>query len=348
MRYIGNKLNLLEFIYSVIQENNIPKGTFLDIFSGTTNVAKFFKKKEFKIIANDFMTYSYVFERAYICNNEIPNFNGLSNEIKNPDIFKVINYLNELEGKEGFIFNNYCKEGTKNSKFVRNYFSSENAKKIDAIRDKLQEWKDQNKITENEFYILLSSLLEVVPSISNVAGTYGAFMKINDKRMFKPLLLKVPGLIETNLKHECYNEDSNELIKKISCNILYIDPPYNSRQYATNYHILETIAVWDKKILDNKTGLRPYEKQKSKYCYSQKCVHVFEDLIKDAKCNFILLSYNTEGIIPYEEIIKILSEKGEVKIYKQDYRRYKSNSNGNESKDSLKEILFFVKVKDKF
>lgn len=346
MRYIGNKLNLLEFIYSVVTENKLPKGTFCDIFSGTTNVAKFFKKKGFRTISNDFMTYSYVFERAYICNNKMPSFEGLSEEIRNPDIFKVISFLNELSRKKGFIYENYCKEGSKDKKFVRNYFSEENARKIDAIRDKIQEWKDNNKINEDEFYILLCSLLEVVPSVSNVAGTYGAFMKIDDPRKFKPLLLEVPTLIESELNHECYNKDSNELIKQISCDILYIDPPYNNRQYATNYHLLETIAVWDKKILDNKTGLRPYEKQKSMYCYSSKCIQVFEDLIKEAKCKFILLSYNTEGIIPYKEIRRILSNKGEVKIYKKEYRRYKSNSNGNGDKNSLKEILFFVKVKN--
>jgi adenine-specific DNA-methyltransferase len=346
MRYIGNKLNLLEFIYSVIRENNILKGVFCDIFAGTANVSKFFKKKGFKIISNDFMTYSYVFERAYICNNNMPNFSELSNEIKNPDIFKIINYLNELSGKEGFIFKNYCKEGSKNLEFVRNYFSEENAKKIDSIRDKIEEWKINKKINEDEYYILLCSLLEVVPSVSNVAGTYGAFMKINDPRMFKPLILEVPTLIESDLNHECYKEDSNKLIKEITCDILYLDPPYNNRQYATNYHLLETIAVWDKKIMNNKTGLRPYETQKSNYCYNSKCVKVFEELIKNAKCKFILLSYNNEGIISHEEIIKILKNKGELKIYTEDYRRYKSNSNGNHNKKQLKEYLFFVKVKN--
>ncbi len=346
MRYIGNKSKLLEFIYSVVTENNLPKGIFCDIFSGTTSVSKFFKKKGFRIISNDFMTYSYVFERAYICNNKVPSFEGLSEDIKNPDIFKVISFLNELNGKKGFIYNNYCPEGTEDKEHTRNYFSSENAKKIDAIRDKLQEWKDSKKITDEEFYILLCSLLEVVPSVSNIAGTYGAFMKIDDPRKFKPLLLEIPTLIESELKHECHKEDSNKLIKEISCDILYIDPPYNNRQYATNYHLLETIAVWDKEIINNKTGLRYYEKQKSNYCYSSKCIRVFEDLIKNAKCKFILLSYNSEGIIPCEEIKRILSEKGKVKVYHKEYRRYKSNSNGSGLKEDLKELLFLVEVKN--
>lgn len=343
MRYIGSKVNLLEFIYSIVIKKNLPKGIFCDIFSGTTSVAKFFKSKGFKIISNDFMTYSYVFQRAYIENNKVPKFEELKKIIPNPDIIKVISYLNNLKGKEGFIFKNYCKEGTKKSKYQRNYFSSENAKKIDSIRDKIEEWKD-NLITENEFYILLCSLLEVIPSVSNISGTYGAFLKINDPRMFKSLLLQVPRLIESGIKHESYQEDANRLIRHISCDILYIDPPYNKRQYATNYHILESVAVWDKKILDTKTGLRPYEHQKSLYCYKNKCANIFADLIDNVKTDYILFSYNSEGIIPYKKIMKILSLKGEVSVLSYDYRRFKSHSKGKKSEEKLKELLFFVEV----
>lgn len=346
MRYIGNKANLLEFIYSIVKEKNLPKGTFCDIFAGTANVAKFFKSKGFKILSNDFLAFSFVLQKAYVENNDVPTFKGLKNIISNPDIFKVINYLNNLEGKEGFIFKNYCIEGSKKySKYIRNYFSSENAKKIDVIRDKINEWRNKNLIIENEFYILLCSLLEEVPSVSNIAGTYGAFLKKNDPRIFKPLLLKVPTLIESDIKHHCYKEDGNQLIKRISCDILYIDPPYNNRQYAPNYHILESIAVWDKKIRDTKTGLRSYINQKSKYCYKNQCVKVFEDLIMNANCKHILFSYNTDGIIPYDEIIRILSKKGVVKVYKQDYRRFKSNSNGDNNKNKLAELVFYCKVK---
>ncbi|MFA5020398.1 MAG: DNA adenine methylase [Candidatus Pacearchaeota archaeon] len=344
MRYIGNKKNLLEFIYSVVIENKLPVATFCDIFAGTANVAKFFKSKGFEIISNDIMTYSYVFSRAYICNNKMPSFSGLSNEIKEPDIFKVITFLNNQEGKKGFIYENYCSDGTRDKKFIRNYFSKENAMKIDSIREKIQNWKDNRKITENEFYILLCALLEVIPSVSNISGTYGAFLKINDPRMFKPLLLEVPTLVESYSEHECYQEDANKLIKEISPSILYLDPPYNERQYASNYHILESVAIWDKQISDSKTGLRPYEDKKSDYCYKNKCITAFEELINNARCEFILMSYNTEGIIPQNEIMRILSKKGKVTIYHQDYRRYKSNSNGDLLKENLKELLFFVRI----
>jgi len=346
MRYIGNKLRLLNFIFSVVEDNKIVEKSFCDIFSGTANVAKFFKKKGYKIISNDFMRYSYVFQMAYIKNNTKPTFNGLKSIIPNPDIFKVLEYLSKLPGDKDFIYNNYCKEGTQNQTHERNYFTAKNAMKIDAVRNKLEEWHNTNKINDDEYYILLTSLLEFIPSISNIAGTYGAFLKINDPRMFKPFILEVPNLIESNQEHECFNIDGNELIKNIKFDILYIDPPYNNRQYAPNYHILESVASWDKSIKDSKTGLRPYDDQKSNYCYVNKCVHAFEDLIINANCKFILFSYNTDGIIPREEILRILRNKGELKIYDQDYRRYKSNSNGDLQNTELKELIYFVKVRE--
>jgi adenine-specific DNA-methyltransferase len=345
MRYIGRKNALLEFIEKPLIENNITSGVFCDIFSGTTAVAQYFKKKKFKIISNDYMYFSYVFQKAYIENNSEPNYSDLSKIISNPNLQKVLDYLNNIKGEKGFIYKNFCVKGSKNSEFERNYFSAENAMKIDAIRETIELWKNKKKITETEFYILLTTLIEAVPFVSNISGTYGAFLKIDDPRMSKPIFLKFPKLLDCNKSHKVFFDDSNELIKKIKCDILYIDPPYNKRQYPANYHMLETIAVWDKKLLDIKTGLRPWSNQKSKYCSTVKCVDVFEDLINNADCKYILFSYNTEGIIPYDEIMRILSNKGQVQVCKQDYLRFKSNSRKTDAKKFLHELLFFVKVK---
>lgn len=345
MRYIGRKNALLDFIEAPLKENSIKSGVFCDIFSGTTTVAQFFKKKNFKIISNDYMHFSYVLQKAYIENNSEPKFSNLAKIIPKPDLHKVLDYLNNLDGQHGFIYENFCIEGSKNTKFQRNYFSSENAMKIDTIREVLESWKTEKKITEMEFYVLLTALIEAVPFISNISGTYGAFLKINDPRISKKLFLEPPKLFESNKSHKVYCTDSNELIPKLKCDILYIDPPYNKRQYPSNYHMLETIAIWDKKLLDTKTGLRPWYNQKSLYCSTVRCIDVFEDLIKNAVCKYILFSYNTEGIIPYNEIIRILESKGKVEVFKQDYLRFKSNSRKSDAKKFLHELLFFVKVK---
>lgn len=346
MRYIGRKNALLEFIEKPLIENNITSGIFCDIFSGTTVVAQHFKKKGFEVISNDYMFFSYIFQKAYIENNVEPNFNGLVKIIKEHSLEKVIEYLNSLQGKNGFVYKNFCVDGSKDSKYERNYFSAENAMKIDAIRETIESWRHEKIITENEFYILLTALIETIPFVSNISGTYGAFLKINDPRMLKQIMLKIPKLIKSEKQNKGNFTDSNELIKKIKCDILYIDPPYNKRQYPANYHMLETIAVWDKKLLDTKTGLRPWIHQKSLYCSTNKCVSVFEDLINNADCKYILFSYNSEGIIPREEIMRILSNKGQVQVYEQDYLRFKSNSRKDDAKKFLRELLFFVKVKN--
>jgi adenine-specific DNA-methyltransferase len=343
LRYIGSKKDLVDFIYGPIREHNILGGTFCDIFTGTTVVAQFFKKKGFRVIANDIMKYSYVFARTYIGINETPSFSGLSSVIDKPNLKKVIQFLNSLPPKKGFMYQNYTFQGTTNSQFKRNYFSSENAQKIDAIRDTIQLWKDNRIISEDEFYVLLCSLLEAVPSVSNIAGTYGAFLKINDPRIFKRLLLRPPQLLCYGAGHECYNEDANQLIRRISCDILYLDPPYNTRQYAANYHILEAIAIWDKKIKNTKTGLIFWEDKKSRYCSKTECVSALEDLVANAKCKHILMSYNSEGIIPRDEIIRILSTRGNVMEYSKTYRRFKSHRRGLQN-TLLKELLFYLKV----
>ena len=357
MKYIGNKQRLLNFIDNVVINEGLPtRGTFIDVFAGTTSVAKYFKKKGYRLITNDFMTYSYVFQNAYIKNNQYPTFTKLIKSEKivaNPKIFKtktdalnlVIQYLNNLSGKEGFIFKNYAPVG----QFGRQFFSNENAKKIDAIRDKIENWKQGNLINENEYYILLSSLIDAADFVANMSGTYGAYLKIWRSMALKSFTMLAPQLIETNLNHKVYKQDSNELIKKIKGDILYIDPPYNFRQYASNFHILETLACWDNPKVYGKTGLRPYNSQKSLYSQKTNCNNAFADLIKNANTKYILMSYSNEGIIPDKFIRDTLSKRGKIKVYNQMYRRFRTERDHEKrhykvADDKVTELIYFVKT----
>ena len=344
MRYLGNKTKLLNFIEKPLLDNNIQEGIFFDLFAGSASVSKYFKHKNFKIISNDFMYYSYVFSKAYIENNvDKPLFKGLKKIIPNPSLTSVIKYLNNLKGINGFIYKNFSKKGSFHLSEPRNYFSAPNARRMDSIREIIKEWKDNELVTDSEYYILLSSLIEKIPFVSNISGTYGAYLKINDPRMSKPFILDVPNLIKNKFKNKVYNKDSSDIIKYIDSDILYIDPPYNHRQYSPNYHIWETVAVWDKKIRDTKAGLRDYENQKSLFCSKVKCANTFENLIKNATSRYILFSYNSDGIMSHDTIMSILSTKGNVKVYTKNYQRFKSNSLGKQ-KSSLQEWLFFVNV----
>jgi len=358
MKYIGNKQRLLDFIDNVVQKEKLPqKGTFIDIFTGTTSVAQYYKKKGYKIIANDFMTYSYVFQQAYIKNNQFPKFNKLlqskyftiipsSLNNKYEPLRIVIDYLNKLSSKKGFIFKHYAPAG----EFGRQFFSNENAIRIDAAREQLDEWQKEGLLNENEFYVLLASLIDAADFVANISGTYGAYLKIWRSIALKPFTMLIPNLIESNLDHQVYQEDSNKIIGDLEGDILYIDPPYNTRQYASNFHILETLACWNKPQVYGKTGLRPYESQKSAYSQRTKCKDVFTDLINKAKADYILMSYNNEGIIPHEFILDTLSKKGNVRVYTKDYRRFRTerdheNRHYKVPGDKVQELIYFVKVK---
>ena len=297
MRYIGSKENLLGFIENVVTASGITGGVFCDLFAGTTSVGRHFKRNGFQIISNDLMAYSFVFGKAYLENNSFPQFDGLDLPPTQFSLFdfdrsrleQVLAYLNRLPPEPGFMYENYCDVGTFGKEHSRMYFSAVNAGRIDAVRHQIQVWHDNLAITDTEFYILLASLLEAVPSVSNTTGTYAAFLKFWESRSQKPLTLTVPHIIGSDQPHQVYKQDANDLIHQIECDILYLDPPYNSRQYAPNYHILETVARWDAPPIYGKSGLRPYKEEKSAYCQKDTALYVLRDIVCQAQCDLLML-----------------------------------------------------------
>lgn len=355
MRYIGNKENIIEKIYSILQKNDVNGKTFFDFFSGTANVAKFFKLKDYQIFSSDILYLSYCLQKAYIENNDEPQFSkllknlpeyGIENLFPTP-LERIASYLNKIEPVEGFIYKNYTPCGTSELEIPRRYFSDENGKKIDAIRIQITDWKNQNLITENEFYILLACLIESVGFYSNVAGVYAAFHKKWDPRALKFFELRPIQTINNNKKNFVFNNDSMTLIDRINTDILYIDPPYNERQYAPNYHILETIAKYDSPQIHGKTGMREYSAQKSRFCNPKTALEDLNEIAKTANYKFLVLSYNSEGIMDSKKIIETLSQYGTVKLEQFEYARFKSNNNGlAKTKKTVYEQLYILKKRD--
>lgn len=329
MNYIGSKYKLSYFISSSVKSivgDDLSDKIFCDLFAGTGVVGRNFKKEVKKVISNDMEFYSYVLNKNYIENHEF-----LDNEI-------YIKELNETNGEEGFIFNEYSENGKAN----RLYFSEHNGKKIDAIRTKIEFWKTEKKISSALYYFLLASLLESADKVANTASVYGAFLKKIKKTAQKELILE-PAIFEINShSHEVYNEDSNLLIKKIEGDILYLDPPYNAREYGANYHLLNTIAKYDNFTPKGKTGLRDYSK--SAFCKKKEVEKSFDDLIKNANFKYIFLSYNNEGIMSSETIKKILSNYGKYDLLTTEYQRFRADKkeNRNHKASSTTEYLHIL------
>jgi len=348
MRYYGGKDKLLDLIEIGVKKTELNNGAkFVDLFTGTTVVAQHFKRKGYTVIANDFLEFSHALAKTYIELNDEPKFLKLKKHlgINHIDKSYVIGYLNNLSPKKGFVFNNYCPDGDA----VRKYFSNENGQKIDAIREKIEEWKNLDVVSELEYYYLITSLLEAINLVSNVAGTYGAYLKNWDQRALKPLILTIPEIIPSVRNNKAFKQDANQLIKEIkNIDILYLDPPYNNRQYAANYFILELVAEgWfgaEKPIITGKTGIRNYDHQLSEYCYKERANKALDHLITNANAKYILLSYNNEGLIINSAIKNILTRKGNMQLFKKSHKRYKSVNQDRNDPKSTEEKLYFVET----
>ena len=240
---------MLDNIMCVLRQNASNINIVADLFAGSGVVASCFKSAGFKVISNDIMYFSYVLNRGSICLNKKPSFDNL--KIKNP-----IHYLNNLELRDTgfliedcFIFRNY----SPNEKCERMYFQSKNAVKIDIIRLTIEEWRNKNLINDDEYFYLLASLISAVPYVSNITGVYAAYLKTWDVRTYNELVLKDVKIIESQEQHSAFNIDANELARNISADLVYIDPPYNERQYVPNYHVLETVARYDSPAITGET-----------------------------------------------------------------------------------------------
>lgn len=339
MNYIGSKLSLLQFIEEAM--DNVVKTdvhSLLDIFGGTNAVASYFKTKNLDIYVNDIQYFSYVNAKAIIENNHPLTFETL----KKAGIADPFEYLNNLKGRKGFIYKNYSFEGTKEKEHQRMYFSDENSKLIDAIRLKIRLWQRNALIDEKEYYYLLACLIEASDKVANTASVYEAFLKkiktSAQKRMIlRPLDLNIVSQGEH--MYLAFNEDAKELLSHVKGDILYMDPPYNNRKYDTNYHLLETIALYDSPKIKGKTGVRVELNKRSKFCVKNEAADYLEELIKTAQFRYIFLSYNDEGIISLDEIEKIMSKYGTYSRYEKKYKRFKADSNRQYERDYTVEYV---------
>lgn len=338
MRYIGAKTELLQEISDFISEQNIKSEeslTFCDAFSGTSAVGEYFKD-QFRITANDNQYYSFVMAHAKL------NTPDLKFQKLGLDPFL---YFNESHREtDGYIFQQYSNGGSAG----RMYFSAENGKRIDFIRQKIEEWFLQGKLSESEYYYLIAALIESASKVANIAGVYGSYLKKWDPRAVKCMKFIPVEQSDKRPLHvaEVHNKTIESLINDISGDILYLDPPYTKNQYSVQYHLLETIAKYDSPQISGKGGLRDTSVNSSAFSKTGEAETAFEYIIAKAKFKYIILSYSSDGIMSKEYIEKILKMYGDPLSYsfkKVHYKRYKNHQAKDD--DEHCEYLFCIKKK---
>lgn len=326
-RYLGNKFKLLNFIKETINNECGNFETFFDVFAGTGSVSSAFTDK--KLILNDILYSNHVMHIAWFKNEKYDS----------DKIIKIIqNYNSKVVNEENYVSQN----------FSDTFFSKNVCKKIGYIREDIENKYKNREINEKERAILIASLLYGMDKIAATCGHYDAYRKNADlpQNITLEMLNIEPNLSKEN---EFYNCDSNRLATDIVCDIAYLDPPYNSRQYGDAYHLLENIARWEKPDVKGVARKMNRDNIKSEYCRSN-ATNVFEDIIEKLNCKYIVLSYNNTGTsandrsnakISDEDILKILKKKGTVKIFSQKHNAFTTGKSFN---DKNSERLFVCKV----
>lgn len=329
LNYIGSKQTLCPILTDIItaEISDLKSLSFLDMFAGTGSVGFRFQELTNTCYANDLEYYSFIINNALLkCNYSIK-------------LQKFIDYFNTLDGVDGLIYTNY----SLNDNCERMFFTPENARKCDAIRNYIEELKITNSIDINDYYFLLASLIVSMDKVANTSCVYGAYLKEYKKSALKkmtviPIHTKIDIKFDTN---QVFNITAEELSKKdLYFDIIYMDPPYNQRQYSANYCPLNYIAYYDNNIiLKGKTGtIDGYNK--SNFCSKIKVYDSFKTILDNIKCKYIFISYNNEGLLGYDELIKLFSSYGELKLYKIPYKKFKAQK--NVSGDTVFEYLWFI------
>jgi adenine-specific DNA-methyltransferase len=321
-RYIGNKTRLTHWLISRISELAPRGGTVADPMCGTASVAEALRCSGYRVVASDIMTYAVHHARVRLLLSEPPSFHGLGRSY-----WEVLALLNGLQPKNGFYHREYSPNGKPLSGDApRKYLTSDNASRLDAISRQISTWSDHGIISPLENSLLRHDLVLAVNRIANIAGTYGHYRSTFTKASESPLKL-MPASIQAGFRtdHTILQGAAEDLADQISADVCYIDPPYMKRQYAANYHLIETVARGDEPEAIGVSGLRPWRDQHSVFCTRTRIQDAFKRLIIESNCPAFLISYSSDGLLKEQELADLFEPLGQMAIERRVFPRFKSN-----------------------
>jgi len=338
--YIGNKRKLLKLIEQAIQQTSAKEGTFLDLFAGSGVVSRMAKLLGYRVISNDWEPYAQAINRCYIACNRPPKFASLGG------YQQAIDCLNRLPAKVGWITEHLCPRDDTDYdiRTDRMFYMRKNGMRIDAIREEIAAWKDAGRLTDAEEACLLAPLVYQACYRSNTSGVFKGFhngwggqTKTALYRIATDLRLDVPVFHDNGQENLVFREDAQQLAERLASEeveIAYLDPPYNQHPYGSNYHVLNSVVLWDKPELSKqitrgtKAAIRLdwRTERRSAYNYKEEASEVYRRLLHAINARYILTSYSTDGTIPLDAMLQANVARGQVSLVMQGYKRYRVSS----------------------
>lgn len=337
-RYIGNKTRLLPWLLDLMARELPPAGTVADLMCGTASVAAGLKARGYRVIASDLMTYSVFHARVRLKLSRAPQFR----KTESAGYRGLLEHLNSLSGRRSFLHREYSPAGSPAAGCrPRQYLSSENAERLDAILGAIHELEQEGLLSENERSLLRHDVILATNRIANIAGTYGHYWSKWTRAAETRLELR-PTRFESGVRtdHVVTQGRVEDVAHSVSADLCYLDPPYTKRQYAANYHLIETVARGDTPEAIGVSGLRPWRDQYSDFCSKVRLWDAFAEVIEAVDCPKVLISYSEDGLIPRDHMLDFLAEFGHVRCEQVAFPRFRSNQ--SELPQSLTEYAFLI------
>ena len=336
-RYLGNKTRLTDWIVGEIADV-LPKGSSIaDPMCGTASVSMALARAGYSVTAADALTFPIVHARTRLLAKQAPSFRALGG------YEKALDWMRLTAPREGYFFREFGEAGQpENGRAPRLYFSAGNAAHIDGIREGIRRLGSEGSITEVEHSVLLHHLIMATNKVANIAGTYGYFRRSVSGPALQPLEFEPLIFEQTPGHHSVMQGSVEDLAPSFDTDAVYLDPPYTKRQYAGNYHVLETLAQEDEPVAVGDGGLRPWSDQASDFCYKRSAGQAFRETLKRLNVPHVFISYSEDGQVQEDELLSILNDFGNVTLHEQPYNRYRSN--GRVKNGLVLERLYHVKA----
>lgn len=319
-RYLGNKTRLTDWIVGEIARV-LPVGSSVaDPMCGTASVSLALARAGYSVTAADSLTFPVIHARTRLLAKQAPTFKALGG------YDKALEWMRSTVPVEGYFFQEFGEAGRPtNGRAPRLYFSASNAAHIDGIRDGIRKLATSGASTEIEHSVLLHHLILATNKVANTSGTYGYFLRKLSQPALQPLTFDPIAFEHTPGHHAVFQGSVEEQASALRADAVYLDPPYTKRQYAGNYHVLETLAREDEPVAAGDGGLRPWTDQASDFCYRRRAGQAFRETLKRLEVPHVFISYSEDGQVQEDELFSILSDFGKVTLHEQPHVRYRSN-----------------------
>ena len=336
-RYLGNKTKLSDWIVGKLMDV-LPVGSSVaDPMCGTASVSLALARAGYSVTAADILTFPVIHAQTRLLAKHEPSFKALGG------YHNALKWMNEVTPFEGYFYHEFGEAGNPaNGRASRHYFSQQNAARIDGIRNGIRDLAASGALTKIEHSVLLHHLILATNKVANISGTYGYFLSKPTRSALQALTFDPIEFECTPGKHKVLQGPVEDLASTLIVDAVYLDPPYTKRQYAGNYHILETIAREDEPIAVGDGGLRPWIEQASDFCYRRNAGKAFRETLKKLRVPHVFISYSEDGQVHKDELFSILSDFGKVTLHEQPHLRYRSNDRVKTG--SVLEHLYHVEV----